>query len=435
MKRILVTGLCTLHWGRLQYGNIGNYYIVEPLFRQLHKHFPNYKIVTTFQMDKEFVAKEDIEVLPMELYYAWSDDDIANAYKDVEAAEKKAQHIQSELTPWVETLLNCEYVIDVSGDMWGDNAEHVGHKRFLVDCLKMKAAQLLHKKTILYAVTPGPFSDKTENQLAREVFKNFDLVVIREKVSRENLIKWEFPIEHVIWAPCPSFLFEANEQYQSKWLKSIDESHEKNRKVIGLTFGGFNMPCGPYDMWPRAEEQYQVYVELAEYVINTLHADIVLFSHTNGFDLPPHFRLKCGRDYMILEQFYRILLKKNPKYEEHIKLINEPLLPCDIKKVIGSLDMLVTGRVHASVAATSQCVPTVYVEYDRRVIYSDKMTGFSSQLGMEEFVCEPQNLKELKEKVTECFNHLDSVKARLENIIPIIKEEAKDIFEVIKEVK
>ena len=157
MKSILVTGLCTLHWGRLQYGNIGNYYIVEPLFRQLHEYFPEYKIVTTFQMDEQFSANEDIEVLPMELYYAWNDKDVTNAYKDVESAEKKIQNIECESTPWVEVLLNCEYVINVSGDMWGDNAEHVGHKRFLVDCLKMKTAQILQKKTILYAVTPGPF--------------------------------------------------------------------------------------------------------------------------------------------------------------------------------------------------------------------------------------------------------------------------------------
>ena len=359
MKSILVTGLCTLHWGRLQYGNIGNYYIVEPLFRQLHKHFPDYRIITTFQMDEQFIRKEDIEVVPMELYYSWNEEDVPNAYKDVEVAEKRAHNIECELTQWVECLLNCEYVINVSGDMWGNNAEHVGHKRFLVDCLKMKAAQLLQKKTILYAVTPGPFSDKEENQLAKEVFNKFDLVVIREKVSRDNLIKWGFSIEHVVWAPCPSFLFEANKDYRSKWTQCIGNSHEQQRKVIGITFGGFNLPCGPYDMWPRAEEQYEVYVKLAEYVMNDLKADIVIFSHTNGFDLPPHFRLKCGRDYMILEQLYHILLKKNPKYEEHIKLIDEPLLPCDIKKVIGNLDMLITGRVHASVAATSQCVPTV----------------------------------------------------------------------------
>ena len=118
-----------------------------------------------------------------------------------------------------------------------------------------------------------------------------------------------------------------------------------------------------------------------------------------------------------------------------MKLVDEPLLPCDIKKVIGGLDMLITGRVHASVAATSQCIPTVYIEYDRRVIYSDKMTGFSAQLGMEEFVCEPQNGEVLKEKVAECFNNLDSVKIRLEEVIPVIKEEAQSAFEMIKEIK
>lgn len=434
MKSILVTGLCTLHWGRLQYGNIGNYYIVEPLFRQLHEHFPDYRIVTTFQMDEEFIRNENIEVIPMELYYSWREEDVTDAYQDVEIAEKKMQQMECELTPWVEILLDCEYVINVSGDMWGDNAEHVGHKRFLVDCLKMKTAQLLQKKTILYAVTPGPFSDKEENKLAKEVFDRFDLVVIREKVSKDNLIKWGFSIDHVVWAPCPSFLFEANQDYQSKWIESIKNSHKQNRRVVGITFGGFNMPRGPYDMWPREDEQYQVYVELAEYIVNTLEADIMIFSHTNGFELPPHFKLKNGRDYMILEQFYNILLNKNSRYKEHIQLIDEPLLPCDIKKVIGSLDMLITGRVHASVAATSQCIPTVYVEYDRRVIYSDKMTGFSAQLGMEEYVCEPQDGDGLKEKVAKCFRQLDEVKESLEHVIGTIKKDADAAFDLIKEI-
>lgn len=432
MKSILVTGLCTLHWGRLQYGNIGNYYIVEPLFRQLHEHFPDYRIVTTFQMDEEFIRNENIEVIPMELYYSWREEDVADAYQDVEIAEKKMQQMECELTPWVEILLDCEYVINVSGDMWGDNAEHVGHKRFLVDCLKMKTAQLLQKKTILYAVTPGPFSDKEENKLAKEVFDRFDLVVIREKVSKDNLIKWGFSIDHVVWAPCPSFLFEANQDYQSKWIESIKNSHKQNRRVVGITFGGFNMPRGPYDMWPREEEQYQVYVELAEYIVNTLKADIMIFSHTNGFELPPHFKLKNGRDYMILEQFYNILVNKNSRYKEHIQLIDEPLLPCDIKKVIGSLDMLITGRVHASVAATSQCIPTVYVEYDRRVIYSDKMTGFSALLGMEEYVCEPQDRESMRGKVTKCFRQLDEVKESLEHVIGTIKKDADAAFDLIK---
>ena len=65
-KKILVTGLCTLHWGRLQYGNVGNYYIMEPMFRLLHERFPEHEIATTFQMDDRFVKQEKVTVLPME---------------------------------------------------------------------------------------------------------------------------------------------------------------------------------------------------------------------------------------------------------------------------------------------------------------------------------------------------------------------------------
>lgn len=435
MNSILVTGLCTLHWGRLQYGNIGNYYIVEPLFRQLHQHFKGYRIITTFQMDESFIKWENIEVLPMELYYAWQrETDVANARRDVELAEKYVSGESAELSPYMEALMDCEYVIDVSGDMWGDNAEHVGHQRFLVDCLKMKTAQILGKKTILYAVTPGPFTNPEERELAKEVFETFGLVVIREKVSKGNLERWGFSTDNVMWAPCPSFLFEANATYESCWTERIEVSKQAGRKVIGMTFGGFNMPCGPYDMWPRPKEQYDVFVSLAEYIIGTLHADIVLFSHTNGFELPPDFKLINGRDFHILNQFYEILLEKESGYAQHVTLIDEPLLPCNIKQVIGQFDMLVTGRVHASVAATSQCVPTVFVEYDRNVIYSDKMTGFSAQLGMEEFVCTPEDLEMLKQKVGACNSELAQVRRRLEEAVCHIKKRAEEVFEEFKRI-
>ena len=435
MKKILVTGLCTLHWGRLEFGNIGNYYIVEPLFRLLHKHFPNYEVLTTFQMTNEFAEREQIQILPMEIYYNWSlEKDLKNAYDDVDKARQYCNGCSTNLTQYDQVVVECDLVINVSGDMWGDNAEHVGHQRFLVDCLKMKAAQLLGTKTILYAVTPGPFEKVDDRKLALEVFENFSLVVIREKLSKNNLEKWGFPTKQVIWAPCPSFLFEANLAYQSKWTKYIENAHKNKRKVVGITFGGFNMPVGPYDMWPRSEEQYEVYLKLVEYMIKQLELDIIVFSHTNGFDLPPNFKLKNGRDHIILEKFYKLLIEKNEDYRKHIILVDEPLLPCNIKALIGQLDMLITGRVHASVAAASQCVPTVYIEYDRRVIYSDKMYGFSSLLGMDKYVCVPENLQGLIKTVTECHKNLEQIKKELQERIPIIQQCADLVYEDMKNV-
>ena len=66
--RIFLTGLCTVHWGRLEFGNIGNYYITETSIRELHRVFPDAEIVTTFQMTDEFCKRERITCLPMELF-------------------------------------------------------------------------------------------------------------------------------------------------------------------------------------------------------------------------------------------------------------------------------------------------------------------------------------------------------------------------------
>ncbi len=435
-KGILVTGLCTLHWGRLQYGNVGNYYIVEPLFRLLHKYFPDSCIYTTFQMDDVFIKREDIRVLPMDLYYSWSESDVERAIQDVETAKKIAEDKKGDIlkSEYIEALEKCEIVINVSGDMWGDNAEHVGKDRFYVDCLKMKAAQLLNKKTILYAVTPGAFKSVKEFALAKDVFENFDKVFIREKVSMGNLEKWGMSTEKVTYAPCPSFLFEANDDGRSKWTEYIKEAHDSGFEVIGMTFGGFNMPKGPYDMWPREDAQYEHFLRLAEHVLHKENTKIMLFSHTNGFDLPPYFRLKNGRDFVILQQFSTLLKDRNSDVSERICLVEEPLLPYDLKGLIGKLDMLITGRVHASVAATSQMVPTVFVEYDRRVIYSDKMSGFSEQMGLEAYVCTPDNLEQMIRVTEACMQNKELIEKQLRVEIPKLQKLAEDAIKELKDV-
>ncbi|EOS29446.1 hypothetical protein C807_02832 [Lachnospiraceae bacterium 28-4] len=431
MKKILITGLFTLHWGRLQYGNVGNYYIVEPLFQYLHKYFADYRILTTFQMDGQFAEKEKITIVPMEYYYGWDKSDVSNAEEDVRQAQWMQESLDYQDTPWLSVIHDADIIINVAGDMWGDNAEHVGKDRFYVDCLKMKAAQVLKKKTFLFAVTPGPFTDKRIGRLALEVFKGFTGVFVREKVSFLNLKKWNFGNENVTYYPCPSFLFERDNSYSSKWLNGINQKRKKT-KVAGITFGGFNLPCGPYDMWPRGKEQYDNFIRLAEYLIEKLQVSLCIFSHTNGFEREPEFKRINGRDFQILQQFYEILIEKNPLWKQEIILIDEPLLPKQIKTIISSLDMLVTGRVHASVAAISSCVPTVFIEYDRRVIYSDKMLGFASVSGMQEYVCEPDNFENMIETVRKCYKNRETIISQLKSEVPKIQDHAKSAFQAIR---
>ena len=124
--KILVIGQCTLHWGRMEFGNIGNFYIMEPFFRLLHKVFPNSDIQTTFQMSKGFCERENINCVPMELYYAW-DNDLDLAKKELVISENYLKsNSLTETTPYIDLVKSMDLVVDFSGDIWGDNADFFG---------------------------------------------------------------------------------------------------------------------------------------------------------------------------------------------------------------------------------------------------------------------------------------------------------------------
>lgn len=432
--KILVTGLCTLHWGRLQFGNIGNYYIIEPLFRELHRVFEGAEIITTFQMTDEFIRKEKVEVVPMDLYYAWKESDVTTAQREFRLASGQEERAQEGDTPFMALVRQCQLVINVSGDMWGDNAEHVGKSRFLVDLLKMRTVQLLGAKTVLFAGTPGPFTDETTREFAKEVYQNFDLVINREPTSTQNMKEWGFSSRCVKDFACPAFLYtpELTEEDQAK----VDELIQKlktGKKLVGFTIGGFNMPVGPYDMWPREEWQYEVFAQVIEHIINDLGEKVVLISHTNGFELPPNFKLINGRDYPILKQLQEVVLKRGKlKSPEDLVCLEGPYLPDMTKTIIGRFDMMVTGRVHASVAAISQYVPTVFLTYEQSFIPSTKMYGFSSLAGVGEFVCEPGDKEQIIKKVDACHANLAEIRERLEHTIPEVQKKARAAFDEMK---
>jgi len=434
--KIFVTGLCTLHWGRLEYGNVGNYYIVEPLFRELHRVFPNADIVTTFQMTEDFVKREKITVLPMNYYYSWDSSDLPNAIREYGAAEYYRQYGYLPLhSGFIDTILESGLVVNVSGDMWGDNAESVGHERFFVDLLKMRTAQLLNRKTVLFAGTPGPFSDDKTRQFAKEVFESFDFVPNREEMATINLVKWGFDTSKVENFACPSFLFEpASQDDVAEIFYEEGIPYRTSRPTIGFTVCGFNMQKAPYDLWPRDDQEFEPFVEAIEYIINNIGARVVLVSHTNGFDSEPNFRLKPGRDYQINRQLYDLIKKRGMiKDQDDLYIVRNPYIPKYLRALIGSFDLFVTGRLHASVASTSQFVPTVYIMHGKQFIRSTKIIGFARLCGLETYVCEPYDSKSIISRIQACWDKREEINIALHTRIPEIQQKARSAFDAIAE--
>lgn len=431
---ILVIGQCTLHWGRMEFGNIGNYYIVEPLFRELRRVFPAADVRTTFQLSRRFCDDEAVTVLPMELYYGWRDNELELARAELTASEHwGADPRRDSASPYLKAVAWADLVIDFSGDLWGDNANFLGADRFEVGLIKDLIAMNLGKPTVLLAGSPGPFSRPDTLPLARHVYARFDRVTNREPVSTRLLGGWGFDVNKTTSLACPAFLFEPASGPVIDALLAHEglSPGERSKPVVGVILCGWNFERGPFDKWPRDDNDYVKFAEAVEYLTEQLGVRVCLMSHANGFDIPPaSFKLKHGRDYPIIKQLQEVIRKRGIARDVFAL---DGVYDCwQTKAIIGTFDMLVSGRVHAAVAGLSQSVPTVIIDYGHEP-KAHKLSGFAEVAGVTEYVADPAKADDLRAKIGACWNNRVQIGSALDAHMPMVRELARQNLTQLRE--
>jgi len=426
---ILVIGQCTLHWGRMEFGNIGNYYIVEPLFRELHRCFPNADVRTTMQMSDRFCRQENVTSIPIDLYYAWRDNEIELARHELRLSETiKNAGSCTDTTPYLEAVKWADLVIDFSGDIWGDNANFLGNDRFEVGLLKDLVAQNLGKRTAMLAGSPGPFSRLETQALAKKVYAQFDLVTNREPISTSLLANQGFDTSKTVSLVCPAFLFEPAAPVDMIDLLRREGllPQQRRKPIVGFIICGWNFERGPFDLWPRDDGEYVKFAESVEFAAEKLGAQVCLMSHANGFDIPPApFHLKHGRDYPIAKQLQAVLARRG--IAKDVICLDGVYDTWQTKAIIGTFDMLVSGRVHAAVAGLSQSVPTVIIDYGHEP-KAHKLMGFATVAGVQEYVADLGNGSDLTEKIETCWGRRQEIRVFLDHHMPKIKDLARQNF-------
>lgn len=430
---ILVIGQCTLHWGRMEFGNIGNYYIIEPFFRELHRCFPNAVIHTTMQMSERFCQEEGISCVPMELYYAWRTNELELAQEELRMSEAiKTTGTCATTTPYLEEVKWADLIIDFSGDIWGDNADFLGPDRFEVGLIKILIAQNIGKPTAMLAGSPGPFTRTETEALAKKVFSQFKLVTNREPISTRLLSKQGFDITNTIDLACPAFLFEpANISDVTDLLQREGISPLGRKKpLVGFILCGWNFEKGPFDRWPRDNAEYIKFAENIELITEKLGAQVCLLSHSNGFDVPPApFQLKHGRDYPIAKQLQAVIKQRG--IAKDVICLDGIYDTWQTKAIVSVFDMLVSGRVHAAVAGLSQSVPTVVIDYGHEP-KAHKLMGFATVAGMGDYVADPANENDLSKKIEKCWACRSDIRQFLDHHIPVVQQMARENFTRLK---
>ena len=88
---------------------------------------------------------------------------------------------------------------------------------------------------------------------------------------------------------------------------------------------------------------------------------------------------------------------------------------------------MISGRVHGAVAALSQKIPTVIINYGHEP-KAHKLKGFAKIYEVEEYIADPSDKNDLISKIEICFNNREEIKSHLEKRVPKVNQLAREIL-------
>lgn len=241
-------------------------------------------------------------------------------------------------------------------------------------------------------------------QTLKKDFENFDIVTVRENISKDNL-KDIIKDSKLKLYPDPAFVMDVEKI-------NLPEVFNKGN-VIGINVS--NLITNP-KYGSNADQILLAYTKMIKYILENTDNNIMLVPH-----------VMKGADLSTLKVLYN-----NFKENDRVYLVeDENLNAKQLKYLISNCRMFIGARTHATIAAYSTKVPTLVLGY------SVKSRGIAKDLfGTDEKYVLPVSDLKSDDYLVNGFKWLaeneEKIKNTLEDKMPNYIEQIKSIKEIIK---
>lgn len=428
--KILVTGMTSLRKGAMESDNLGNFIIIEPFFRSLREHFDASEIETTLQLSTSFLDKHSISCLSDPTFFEYNSRNslrviiellLAMLWRCCKAVGFDARKIFNK-SPRLLSILDNDIVIDFSGDMYGDNALNWHH--YFLGVVTPVICKILRKKNVFFvASSPGPFKSILRLVLAKFSLKLFDIVSVRDPVSLDILNGIGLVGEKYCCHPCFSYGFRPdNSLSMEDILVENDQLRTSEKKIVGFILCNLNMEELPSNKWPRGDHEYEKFVEVLVHLVKHKKVRVCLFSHRNKTDSKGN--LISGSDHSLIMRLHELLPNE---IKDEVFTLKGEYDANSMNTLIGSFEMLFSGRIHGAVQGIMQYVPTVIFDYGQEP-RAHKLKGFSQLCGLQEYICDPGSIDDMKEKIDSAWEERQNISQGLRKRIPSLVRNSQQIW-------
>jgi colanic acid/amylovoran biosynthesis protein len=300
----------------------------------------------------------------------------------------------------------------------GDSFSDIyGLRRFVYVTLPQILVILVGVKLILLPQTFGPFHSRLSRIVARFITKKADVIYARDHQSAAIVNDLHGKSES---SPKPMFRYDVGFALQptavaGPFTKSqcvMADGGFVGVNVSGLLYmGGYNKD----NMFGIQADYHEFVHSLLDLLIIAKGASVLLIPHVFGDNESSESDVTaCNAVYQHCKD----------RFGHRLNLLQGVYDQGEIKYVIGRCDFFIGSRMHACIAALSQCVPSVCVAY------SDKFIGVMETINQPGLVADARKLDkdQLLAWCEQCYEHRNEVRQRLEEFMPEVLEEALHLF-------
>jgi len=322
--------------------------------------------------------------------------------------------------PYLKRMLESKLAVSVAG---GDSFSDIyGLMRLLYVSLPQLLVLSLDKKLVLLPQTLGPFRGQLAKSIAGYIMRHAYKVYSRDFESLEEVKRFfrrDACDNKLSFCYDVGFLVEPRRPIALNVEKACDLKR-KGHTLIGLNISGL-LFMGGYsgsNMFGLRVDYRELVHDIVMWFLRRNYTDVLLVPHVFGNEAHAESdSTACRRVYEDLynEHTDRLLLVKG-NYDHR-----------EIKYIIGMCDFFVGSRMHACIGALSQYIPAVGIAYSR------KFYGVFESIGVESLVADPRTMgkKEILSIIDEAYEHRTSLKEKLQQTIPHVKETVLNLFSVL----
>ena len=311
-----------------------------------------------------------------------------------------------------EAIRNCDLMVISGGDILADYGEEAVRHYFF----PIAVAKALRKPVYVFAQSISPYKSNDVLRFCKKYLDSVDLITVRERIS------YDYVKTVGIKAPCyltadPAFHLNPSSETRLNEIMELEGIRDNARLKIGISVSETLTKWSDADHGDFLKSMSMV----CDSVIQKYQAQIIFVPHVTYPDNPHN------DDRITGEKIYDLINLK-----DNVHMINGDYSCSDLKAIIGKCDVFIGARTHATIASSSQLVPTL------ALAYSTKAFGIMSDVFDKEqctFDIKREDISNLLIKTDNLIENRLHIKELMKDRIDLIKKRsllngklARDIF-------